>query len=334
MKMARNGLVDVGGSVLAYSQPTELWTGPKDHSTNSHLTSNNQDVINLQYMDLEEFLLENVVPPNQHHSSQNTIEGKIFISESQNITSDHGMTMTNSHASSMDSMNSKQYQVNLEHRLDFPPVCSSLTIPTTHDGGMIQSSQSMNGSNTHLMHTSNHGDGLLMPASPDNHNHDMVASLRPLTRAISVSHTSQSSHLTNTSPMRRYSGDAMVPTPAPSSPTNSLHGTPSPHSMGGISPVQSTSGDVQESGRPKRAVKRSRKESVPDENKDDKYWRRRAKNNEAAKRSRDLRREKESQIMQRVTYLERENQVLMNELKSVRMENEDMRKRLSHYEQL
>lgn len=29
--MARNGLVDVGGSVLAYSQPTELWTGKLGH---------------------------------------------------------------------------------------------------------------------------------------------------------------------------------------------------------------------------------------------------------------------------------------------------------------
>ncbi len=42
---------------------------------------------------------------------------------------------------------------------------------------------------------------------------------------------------------------------------------------------------------------------------DEKYWKRRAKNNEAAKRSRDLRREKENQIMQRVAFLERENSV-------------------------
>lgn len=82
----------------------------------------------------------------------------------------------------------------------------------------------------------------------------------------------------------------------------------------------------------KSAIKRTRKESVPDDNKDEKYWRRRKKNNEAAKRSRDLRRDKEAQIINRVTFLERENQGLHEELKLLRAENETMRKKLSLYE--
>ena len=48
---------------------------------------------------------------------------------------------------------------------------------------------------------------------------------------------------------------------------------------------------------------------MPEASKDDKYWKRRAKNNAAAKRSRDLRREKENSILTRVQFLEGQNQV-------------------------
>ena len=48
---------------------------------------------------------------------------------------------------------------------------------------------------------------------------------------------------------------------------------------------------------------------MPEHSKDDKYWKRRAKNNAAAKRSRDLRREKENSILTRVQFLEGQNQV-------------------------
>ncbi|XP_046571073.1 cell death specification protein 2-like [Haliotis rubra] len=46
---------------------------------------------------------------------------------------------------------------------------------------------------------------------------------------------------------------------------------------------------------------------VPEERKDDAYWERRRKNNEAAKRSRDARRMKEEEIAMRAAYLEQEN---------------------------
>ena len=51
---------------------------------------------------------------------------------------------------------------------------------------------------------------------------------------------------------------------------------------------------------------------MPEASKDDKYWKRRAKNNAAAKRSRDLRREKENSILQRVQFLEGQNQVRLH----------------------
>lgn len=51
---------------------------------------------------------------------------------------------------------------------------------------------------------------------------------------------------------------------------------------------------------------RRRRQFVPDDLKDDKYWARRRKNNMAAKRSRDARRMKENQIALRAGYLEKE----------------------------
>lgn len=42
---------------------------------------------------------------------------------------------------------------------------------------------------------------------------------------------------------------------------------------------------------------------VSEDNKDDKYWERRRKNNLAAKRSRDARRAKENQVIQKLKFL-------------------------------
>lgn len=58
--------------------------------------------------------------------------------------------------------------------------------------------------------------------------------------------------------------------------------------------------------KPQPMIKKSRKQFVPEELKDDKYWARRRKNNIAAKRSRDARRQKENQIALRARYLEKE----------------------------
>lgn len=67
--------------------------------------------------------------------------------------------------------------------------------------------------------------------------------------------------------------------------------------------------------KPQPIIKKSRKQFVPDDLKDDKYWARRRKNNLAAKRSRDARRMKENQIALRAGYLEKE--VYYNFLKTI-----------------
>ncbi|OTF73964.1 hepatic leukemia factor-like protein [Euroglyphus maynei] len=55
---------------------------------------------------------------------------------------------------------------------------------------------------------------------------------------------------------------------------------------------------------------RKRARPLPDNLKDEAYWERRRKNNEAAKRSRDLRRAKEDEIAIRASFLEHENRQL------------------------
>ncbi|KAF7666819.1 hypothetical protein LDENG_00089540 [Lucifuga dentata] len=84
--------------------------------------------------------------------------------------------------------------------------------------------------------------------------------------------------------------------------------------------------------KPQPMIKKARKVLVPDNMKDDKYWSRRYKNNEAAKRSRDARRLKENQISVRAAYLERENAALRQEVAEMRKELGRCRNILSKYE--
>ncbi|XP_068910872.1 thyrotroph embryonic factor isoform X3 [Tenebrio molitor] len=84
--------------------------------------------------------------------------------------------------------------------------------------------------------------------------------------------------------------------------------------------------------KPQPIIKKSRKQFVPDDLKDDKYWARRRKNNLAAKRSRDARRMKENQIALRAGYLEKENVGLRQELERLKKENLMLQNKLAKYE--
>ncbi|XP_019865393.1 hepatic leukemia factor isoform X2 [Aethina tumida] len=84
--------------------------------------------------------------------------------------------------------------------------------------------------------------------------------------------------------------------------------------------------------KPQPIIKKSRKQFVPDDLKDDKYWARRRKNNLAAKRSRDARRMKENQIALRAGYLEKENLGLRQELERLKKENLMLQNKLAKYE--
>ncbi|XP_076154432.1 TEF transcription factor, PAR bZIP family member a isoform X1 [Alosa pseudoharengus] len=84
--------------------------------------------------------------------------------------------------------------------------------------------------------------------------------------------------------------------------------------------------------KPQPMIKKAKKVFVPEEQKDDRYWERRKKNNFAAKRSRDARRLKENQITVRAAFLERENTALRQEVAELRKENGRFKNVASRYE--
>jgi len=77
--------------------------------------------------------------------------------------------------------------------------------------------------------------------------------------------------------------------------------------------------------KPQPIIRKRKKQFVPDELKNNKYWAKRYKNNEAAKRSREARRLKENQIAMRARYLEEENSALKSEVDVLKKENSDLK---------
>uniref|UniRef100_A0A8D0H4Q5 TEF transcription factor, PAR bZIP family member n=1 Tax=Sphenodon punctatus TaxID=8508 RepID=A0A8D0H4Q5_SPHPU len=84
--------------------------------------------------------------------------------------------------------------------------------------------------------------------------------------------------------------------------------------------------------KPQPMIKKAKKVFVPEEQKDEKYWTRRKKNNVAAKRSRDARRLKENQITVRAAFLEKENTALRTEVAELRKEVGKCKNIVSKYE--
>ncbi|XP_037544804.1 TEF transcription factor, PAR bZIP family member b [Nematolebias whitei] len=84
--------------------------------------------------------------------------------------------------------------------------------------------------------------------------------------------------------------------------------------------------------KPQPMIKKAKKVFVPDEKKDEKYWSRRKKNNLAAKRSRDARRLKENQITVRASFLERENTALRQQVAEMRKDCGRCKNILARYE--
>lgn len=80
-------------------------------------------------------------------------------------------------------------------------------------------------------------------------------------------------------------------------------------------------------------IKKSKKQFVPNDMKDEKYWARRKKNNVAAKRSRDTRRFKENQIVIAATYLEHENDELRKQLEECKAQMVQMQAKIDRFEQ-
>jgi len=75
---------------------------------------------------------------------------------------------------------------------------------------------------------------------------------------------------------------------------------------------------------------RKRGMPLPEELKDEAYWERRRKNNEAAKRSRDSRRAKENEIAIKAAFLEQENLMLRVEVAALKSETAKLRHMLAY----
>jgi len=73
--------------------------------------------------------------------------------------------------------------------------------------------------------------------------------------------------------------------------------------------------------RPQPIIRKRKKAFVPSEEKDNKYWEKRIKNNVAARRSREARRLKENQIALRTAFLEKQNCQLQATLEDTKSKN-------------
>ena len=79
---------------------------------------------------------------------------------------------------------------------------------------------------------------------------------------------------------------------------------------------------------PRPISKRSRKRSIPEEMKDDAYWKKRCQNTERARKSREARRLKEIEVLQKVKTLEQEKLDLQQQVDSLKEQVELLNKRL------
>ncbi|XP_055838964.1 transcription factor ces-2 isoform X2 [Episyrphus balteatus] len=75
---------------------------------------------------------------------------------------------------------------------------------------------------------------------------------------------------------------------------------------------------------------RGEKRPIPDEQKDEKYYERRKRNNEAAKKSRDARKIREDRIAFRAALLEQENSILRAQIAALRNELHSVREMFSN----
>ena len=168
------------------------------------------------------------------------------------------------------------------------PVKSSSSASSVHSNGDLQSDDNSNASNS----SSGEGDGGNARMSADM----LFGTNQQPQRGTPTSTVT----LTSTSPV---SSTNWVPPPVYSNSQTQHPSTPPNNSQQG-----------RKRGRP-----------LPDDLKDEAYWERRRKNNEAAKRSRDLRRAKEDEIAIRAAFLEQENFRLKCELIQAKIEYDKMR---------
>lgn len=83
---------------------------------------------------------------------------------------------------------------------------------------------------------------------------------------------------------------------------------------------------------PRPISRRSRKRSIPEELKDDAYWKKRCQNTERARKSREARRSKEIEVLQKVKTLEEDKLKLQQQVDSLKEQVRHLNERLLKHE--
>ena len=131
--------------------------------------------------------------------------------------------------------------------------------------------------------------------SPPSHNASSNAPALPQPPPTSLGYSHSHSHVPSSTPISS-------PFPTPTAP-----------------PLVSSTSSISSGG------SRKRPRTLPESQKDEAYWERRRKNNDAAKRSRDARRAKEDEIAIRAALLEQENLKLRVEVAALKTETARLR---------
>ena len=82
---------------------------------------------------------------------------------------------------------------------------------------------------------------------------------------------------------------------------------------------------------PDEELKRGRS-SVPDEFKDERYWRKRSRNNISAKKSREAKRARDILILHKIDQLEKENATLKMMLANVMIQQQQQQQQNHHFQ--
>lgn len=152
------------------------------------------------------------------------------------------------------------------------------------------------------------------PLSSGSENVSPLMALNPNTNQMMIQNASQLSKYYN-SPFNLKSNGPVAATPVSANTANPSIRSNMPANM-----IPANSQDGSEGSLPLK-----KRRPVPSECKDNSYWEKRRKNNESAKRSRDMRRSKEEHISMRVVFLENENLHLRTECGMLRKEVEQLR---------
>ncbi|CAG2166273.1 unnamed protein product [Oppiella nova] len=142
--------------------------------------------------------------------------------------------------------------------------------------------------------------------------------LKPI-NGTPISATSAATPIPTSTPLITTTSSASIMTPMAHHMSSADDTSQNGHSSGNSS---SGEADMGSSG---GSANRKRGRPLPEDLKDDAYWERRRKNNEAAKRSRDARRAKEDEIAIRAAFLEQENLKLRCEIAQLKTETTRLR---------